>query len=532
MPPRRGVPALYQQVHLPAPTGGINTVSPGLEMPVTDCVSAYNLVGAENGLRSRLGYREYAVGLTGATSPFVRSVLPFTGNSSGASKLFGVTDKGIHDVTPGTPTLQVVFPGSTGLAGYGCSVNFVTSAGRFLVYADEVNGVYTYAEATSTWTKVGFGTGPQEISGGDPGRFAFVTLFKGRLFFVERDTADAWYLPPGQLYGVATRFPLGQVFREGGALVGAWNWTYDGGAGLDDSLVFVSTGGDVAVYQGTDPSSASSFGLRGVWQMSRPPAGRRIASTYGGDLLLLSRRGLLPMSQLVVGSLSSAEYATAKVSNLLNQYMQERSNDPYWGVFLQPEDNVLMLLVPRASSPTDVQLVQSNAGRGWFPYRDLPVLSGAVWQGQFYFGTTDGRVCVHTGYADNVSIAVPQTFVPVEWGFLSAFNNLGSDRQKRVTILRPLIMSDGTDPSYGIAARYDYDTTELPAVPFVISSRGAAWDVAVWDVSKWGGNQPPVVLANGGYGMGTSVAVVIRGQSLSRTIIVSLALTYQSGGFL
>lgn len=532
MAPRRGVPARVQEAHFPAPTGGLNTVSPGLEMPLTDCVAAYNLVGAENGLRTRLGYREMSVGLVGNAANAVRTILPFTGSTNGQSRIFATTDKGIYDVTTGAPTLQVTFPNSVGQSGYGIPVNFVSAAGHFLIYTDEANGMYVYAEAGSAWTRVSFGGGAQGVAVGDPTRFAFVALFKGRLWFAERDSSDAWYLPLGQLYGTATKFPLGQVFREGGSLVGLWNWTYDGGSGLDDSLVMVSTGGDVVVYQGTDPSSVSTFGLKGVWQMSRPPSGRRIASTYGGDLLLLSRRGLLPMSQLVVGSLSSAEYATAKIANIINTFMQERSTDPYWGVVLQPEDNVLMLLVPQGASATSTQLVQSNAGRGWFLYRDLPVLSGAVWQGQFYFGTLDGRVCVHTGYADNVTLALPQSYAPVDWGFVGAFSNLGSTRQKRVSILRPLIISDGVAPSYAIAARYDYDAAELSPVELVLMPTANAWNTAKWNISTWSGKMPPAALPGGGLGIGTSMAVTIRGQSLSRTIVVGVDVAYQVGGFL
>jgi hypothetical protein len=530
--PRRGIPSRLSVQTVPAPVGGLNTVSPGLQVPLTECVSAYNLIGAENGLRVRLGYREQSTGMTGQNNAWVRTVLPFTGNSSGQSRIFATTDNGIWDCTLPTPSLVVSFPSKTGLAGYGASVNFVTPAGRFLVYCDEVNGTYVYQDGGAGWTKVTQGAGAKQIDVGDPTRFAFVAVFKSRLWFVERDTSDAWYLPISQVYGTATRFPLGQVFREGGNLVGMWNWTYDGGAGLDDSLVLVSGGGDVAVYQGSDPSSASTFGQRGQWQMARPPAGRRIASTYGGDLLLLSKLGVIPMSQLVVGSVSSLEYATAKVSNLVNRLLNERSADPYWGIHLQPEDNALMVVVPLAGNSEYNQLVQSNASRGWFLYKDLPVVSGAAWQGQFFFGTPDGRLCIHTGYSDNVSIAIPQTFESVDWSFVGAFSNYGSAAMKRVSFMRPLILSEGSLPSYSVEARYNYDTNLPDPVELVLSATGAAWDSAKWDVDTWNGASPPSADLRGTLGIGSSVAVAMRGQSLARTIVVSVDVGFMAGGYL
>lgn len=529
---RRGIPSTLSVQTVPAPVGGLNTVSPGLQVPLSECVSAYNLIGAENGLRVRLGYRERSVDMTGVQNDWVRTVLPFTGSSAGESRIFSVTDSGIWDSTFGAPILAVPFGVNSGSAGYGTSVNFVTAGGHFLVYCDEQNGTYTYQEGGTGWVKVTQGAGPQQIAVGDPTRFAFVTVFKSRLWFVDRDTTDAWYMPLGQVYGAAVKFPLGQVFREGGSLVGMWNWTYDGGSGLDDSLVFVSGGGDVAVYQGSDPASAATFGQRGQWQMAKPPAGRRIASTYGGDLLLLSRRGLIPMSQLVVGSVSSLEYATAKISNLVNRLLNERSADPYWGIHLQPEDNALMVVVPIAGGTEFNQLVQSNAGRGWFLYRDLPVVSGAVWQGQFYFGTPDGRLCIHTGYSDNVSLATPQTYDSVDWGFIGAFSNYGAPRLKRVSFMRPLILSEGSAPSYTVQARYDYDTNQPDPVELVLSATGAAWDEAKWDVDKWNGASPPSSQVRGGLGVGSAVAVAMRGKSLARTIVVSVDVGFTAGGYL
>ena len=530
----KGRPATVREAHIPAPTGGVNTVSPGLAMPLTDCVQAYNLVAADSGLRTRLGYREFSVNLPGTvdSGKGVRTVLPFTGSSVSTSRLFVATATGIHDVTGGAYVTQIAFQSTAGLAGYGTCLSFVTPGGRYLVYTDEVNGLYVYSESSVSWSKVTQGSAGNQVQGVDPGRFAHVALFKGRLYFTERETSTAWYLPANQIYGGATAFPLGQAFREGGTLVGLWNWTYDGGAGLDDSLVAISAGGDVVVYQGTDPASASTFSQRGVWQMSRPPAGRRIASTYGGDLLLLSRRGLLPLSQLVLGGQSELKYTTEKVANLVASLMTDRSQEPYWGVVLQPQDNVLMVMTPRANTGVDLQLVQAGASKGWFIYRNLPILSGAVWLGDFYFGTQDGRVCIHTGYADNVSLTNPVTFSPVDWGFVGAFSNMGAARQKRVSLMRPIIISDGANPSYAIQARYDCDVTGIDVSALITLPSSSAWDSVVWNQFEWAGVNPPLLMPSGAVGMGSSVAVCMRGQSLGRTVIVGVDVAWQQGGFL
>lgn len=534
-PRRRRPPAppTVQTYTVPAPIGGLNTVAAGLQLPTSDCVLAYNLIASESGLRARLGYREWTTSLTGITNDHVRTIIPFSGGASGSGKVFAATETGIWDVTTQTssPTQVFSFATQSGRSGYGVSSVFVTTAGYFLLYADEVNGLHIYGESGATWTAVAQGGGATEIDGIAPSRFAFVTVFKGRVWFVERDSPNAWYLPLGQVYGTATKFPFGGVFRTGGTLVGLWNWTYDGGAGLDDSLVAVSTGGDVAVYQGTDPSSASTFGLRGVWQIGDTPGGRRIGTSLGGELLLLSRQGLAPMSRLVVGANGEVEYATAKVANILNRLMATKANEVTWAVVPNPEDNALMLLIPRAGETDDLQLVQAQASRGWFAYRNLPMLSAGVWEGQLFFGTEDGRVCVHSGYVDNVLLA-DGTYEPVSWSLITAPTNLGSPRQKRVGMIRPLIIAEAAGSSFQAQARYRYDLTELDAVALVIEGGSGTWDTAVWDVDVWGGATLPTQEFRGGTGVGVEVGIAIRGSSISKTVLVSMDVMFQAGGYM
>jgi hypothetical protein len=497
-------------------------------MPSSDCVSAVNLIGAENGLRCRLGYSEWCTGLTGVTNNEVRTIIPYTGSTVGSNRLFAATESGIWEVSNSTPTPTLVcsFATPTGNAGYGTAAAMVTVAGHFLLYCDEVNGLHVYTESSGSWAAVTQGTGPTQIDGVNPSRLAHVAVFKNRAWFTERETANAWYLPVSQVYGTASRFSLGSVFRQGGTLVGLWNWTYDGGSGLDDSLVAISAGGDVAVYQGTDPASAGTFSLRGVWQMGAPPVSRRIASTSGGDLLLLSRQGLLPISRLVVGSSSGVEYATAKIANLVNKLMLERAGLQAWDLVQHPEDNSLLLLVPRGGSEVSIQLAQAVAGRGWFLYEELPMLSAAPWVGQLFFGTEDGRVCLNAGYLDAVELGVG-SYAPVEWRLLTAFNTLGAPRQKQVQLLRPLFLSEGAAPNFAVAARYDYDQTELPSVQLVLGGDDT-WDSGTWDDTLWGGRTMVTSESRGASGMG----VAVRGTSVGRTVLVGVDVVFTSGGML
>jgi len=533
--PRRPVPAPTAQLfQIPAPVGGLNTVDAGLAMPATDCVSAYNLYAAENGLAVRMGEREWALGM----SSQVRTTVAFLGASN--AKCFSAHSEGIYDVTESRDDVStgdasfVAFPSTAGDAGYGVSTTFVTAAGHYLLYADEENGLYRYSEVGATWTKVAAGGGAGEISGLDPTKIVFVMSFANRLWFVERDTASAWYLPAGQIAGTATEFPMGTRFSHGGSLVGLWEWTYDGGGGLGAALVALSSGGDVLVYQGTDPDSAETFGLKGTWYAGPPPAGRTVASTFGGELLLLTRQGLLPMSKLVVGLPDArAEALTAKVSNLVAALMTERASYKGWQVVQHPEAPILMILCPQGTGLEPLQLVQSVGTKGWFLWRGLAMSSACVFDKQLFYGTTDnpGRVCVNTGYVDGVVLADASAFTPIQWSLLTAFSDLGIPRQKQIGLIRPLILSDGAAPSFTVEARYKYDQSEVDPVALVAGG-SSTWGSSAWDGSTWGGSYAPTQEMRGAAGMGTAVGVAIRGTAVARTVLVAMDVSFTSGGFL
>lgn len=535
---RRGVQAdRLRRISIPAPMGSINTISSGAAMPPGDCIFRYNLIPAEYGLRTRLGSREWVTGLGGP----VRSLLAFTGSvkSGTRDRLFACTETGIWDVTDSSaaPTQLVVFGTQSADSGWGVSTVMVTAAGHFLLYCDEANGYHVYTESTDTWAKVALGAGAGQVSGCDPANFAFVTTWKNRVWFVERDTGRGWYLPANAIYGAATAFNFGARFKAGGDLRGLWSWTFDGGSGIDDQLVAVSGGGDVLVYQGTDPATLGAFQLRGVWFAGAVPAGRRLCTDFGGDLLLMSSLGILKLSTLVSGSTVSPDagsYETHKIGNLFNQRQVANRNLRGWSMALHPQDATLIVTVPVAANQPTTQLAMSLWNKGWSEYRDLPMGAHAVpWSGSLYFGSEDGRVLVNDGYIDGVTLADPASYAPVQWSLLTGFQNLGDPRQKRVQLMRPTFLGEAGAPAYEIRARYHWDMGEIAAAPALAPANGiAAWDAAAWDQAVWAAGYSASQRVSGAAGMGPEVAFAIRGSAKARTVLVGVDVAYDVGGFL
>jgi hypothetical protein len=582
-PPRRQV---SETAHIPAPMGGLNAVDAAYAMPATDCVQLFNMLPAENGLRARLGSREWFVGLKGASDDTVRTTFYYHGSAKDGTKdrVFACTSEGIWDVTSsgtladqwtpstaydggdivynegntylcviagtsdpssgptGTGTAivdgsaewdwassprELTFGTQTGDAGRGIFHSFITSAGHFLAYCDEANGYQLYTESTDTWAAV------TAVTGVDESTFVFVGSWKSRLFFAARDTAETWYLELGAISGAATKLDLTWAAkpRHGGDLVGIYNWTLDGGAGIDDLLVFVFRGGDIAIYQGTSPTAAATFALKGVWYAGALPKGRNVVTPYGGDLLILTKNGVRPLSLLVNGGEGLGQYTTKKISNLFNALMLSKSTIHGWSMHIHPEDNSLVVTHPTTDGANTEQLVMSLVNGGWGRYRDLPIYSAGAGGGKLYFGSAAGKVYINDGYVDGVTLANPNAYSAIQWSVLTAFRNLGNGRQKRVHLIRPTILSENTAAEYGAQARYKFDLTEIASVSggTVTSDE---WDGGVWDTATWAGEFEATQATTGTTGMGVDVAIAVRGTATSRTVLAGIDITFEQGGFL
>ena len=583
-----------QATHLAAPVGGWNASSPISGMPATDCIFLYNLIPFQYGLRTRLGYTVRATGIVDslAAAAEVRTMLAFTGSKvDGTSdRLFAASTEGINridNVTSGGAVGAKVFTFATedASSGHGIAAAFSNSAGHFLAYCDEANGYHIYDEtygawrvvkataATTPWANASYSVGDRVITGGnsytcasagtstaaptttgvgitnggtatwdfdwvvtgaDPTKFRHVMSWKNRLWFTYEDSATAYYLPVNSIAGAVQPIYFGPRFRAGGALVGLWSRTLDGGAGVDDMLVGISTSGDIVVYQGSDPASTATFGLRGVWFVGPVPAGRRIASDFGGDLFILSMTGCVPLSKLVAGGLIRDPnlYATQKIANLFNVLMSERQSLSGWELRIHPQDNTLVInLPPVPPLYTPEQLTMSLATQGWARHQGVPMTCMESWHGLLYFGTDDGRVCINQGGTDADSIGTASNG-GIGWSLLTAYTTAGAPNQKRVQMVRPHFVVTDTKPSYAVVARYDFDIDD-PTVQAQISPVSAsAWDVGLWDTALWAGGVGNERRLVGTWGMGTNVALYLSGTSTTTTTLAGFDILIDQGGLL
>ena len=446
----------------PASVGGVNVVDSFMQMPPQDCLYTYNLMPSELGMRLRKGYVEWSTGCVEspqrADNVDVHTIIPFESNIQDAAndRLFAVTAEGIWNTTQendSAPVQQVVFSQLEDPSGYGVWCEFTGDAagsgtrGHYLFYADGLNGLWEYKEETDVWAQ-------PPAKGGDGGSnpvdppagwyflnpdsppntatdyflpfpvddIAFVMVFKQRIWIILEDEDDAWYLPIASVAGELKKFTFGSKMPHGGNLQALYNWTVDGGAGVDDLMVAISRGGDVIVYQGEDPeitpngTNQGPWSTRGAWYIGEVPATRRLAVEYGPDLYILSTFGLTSLNTLLQGVPMLTDSPSRKINRFLRADVEAGKNSYAWQMTSHPGDGFLQIITPKPRSTPYVQYNMNLQTGAWGLWENVPIFCADSWSGEYYMGGPNGTVFINDGGVDNKEITKPNQWTSTEIG--------------------------------------------------------------------------------------------------------------------
>lgn len=369
---------------------------------------------------------------------------------------------------------------------------------------------YTMASTPATnATTVGSYSINLAITGVDSATFVNINLFKNRLWFVQENNLKAWYLDPLSVGGAATALDLGGIARNGGFLQAMGTWTLDAGQGADDYAVFVTNMGEVIVYNGTDPSIAETWLLKGVWQFGQT-FNRRCFFKWAGDLLLLTQDGLVPLSGALQSSrLDPRINLTDKIYYAVSQAATNYYDNFGWQINYFASENMLILNVPISTGTQ--QFVMHTITKSWGQFTGIEAncwevhgkegmyFGGNGFVGNFYNSTSDNGT--------NITANCQQAY--------SYFNSRGT--QKRFTMVRPIIITDNALPTVLCGISTDFDpvspngsVTYNPALIPI-----GEWDSAVWDYNLWGGgvnvNKQWQGVTGIGYAGGINLSVASQG---------------------
>jgi len=446
---------------LPAPVGGWNARDPLAAMPPEDAILLDNFIPDTGGVKLREGFSEHATGLGAAIESLMEYSPP-----NGSLELFGATATDIWDVTVAGAASSVLGSLTNGRWQH---TMFATTGGNFLVACNGVDDVINYDGAT--WTE-------PAITGVTSANLIHVSAHVSRLWFVEKDTLNAWYLPASAIAGAATKLPLGPFCKLGGHLLAMASWTRDGGAGLDDLAVFITSRGEAVIYSGTDPSSSTTWTKVGTFRIPEP-VGRRCFVQAGADLGLITSQGVLPLSAILPLAASGAAKvaATDKISGAFATAYKGSSTAFGWQLVEYPKGRLMVVNVPITERSIAHQYVMNTQTGGWCRFTGMNAGCWGLKGDVLYFGGHDGTVYKYGGtYSDDGD--------EINAVSISAYTNLGTVRSKSVKMARPMFSGpEGYIPLLALRSNYDLGTVNYSASSQ--ATAGAYWDEAEWDVAEW-----------------------------------------------
>jgi len=459
-----------QSVSFPSPIGGWNARDALAAMPQTDAVDLENWFPSTSYCEMRGGYASHATGL-----PLAAKTLMVYNGLDGTNSMWAVTNAGVYNVT------------SAGAVG--ASVLARTEAKhQWLQFGDGtsnwligVNGVDNplYYNGT-TWYTEG-DPGAPNITGVTANTLINLFVSKGRLFFIEENSLSFWFLSAGASAGSATEFDLSSVAKMGGYLMAGATWTVDGGDGPDDRVVFVTSEGEVIVYQGDNPASAAAWSLVGVYNLGKP-LGRRCVTRFGGDVVVLTQNGAFPMSAAIQSSTINYETALSfKIQNAFTTAARLYSANFGWMPVVYPDQSALIVNVPIAEGGQHEQYVMNTITKAWCKFTEWDAEDFAIFNSKLYFLTGTTVVVAWSGHRDGTSDITA-------YG-KQAFSYFGSPGTlKKFVMYRPVIAADG-QISLATDLDIDFQTQDFTGTSSSVGTVGMVWDTSSWDDAFWASGQ-------------------------------------------
>jgi len=479
-------------VTVTAPIGGWNAINQLASMSPNEAVIIDNWFCLPTELQSRKGYTFWSNNVVGN----VESFITFNGqdgqiemfaatNDNGVCYIFDVTDTrfaGVWDETLWDESLWGADPVVTGLSNARWHFGqMATSGGTFTIAVNGEDNLLIYNG--TTWYSITDVSTPYAITGVDTSLLTDLVIHHRRVWFVEKNSMRCWYLDTDSISGTAQPYDFGPLFIDGGHVERIETWTLDAGNGMDDYFVVITSAGEIAVFSGTNPASADTWSLNGVYYAGSP-VGRNCTIKYGGDVLMLNKDGLVPLSQWLMSSRVNVKTSiTNKIQQRITDATTFYAGNYGWQVVLNPPNNMLFINVP-VSSTVFEQYVMNTISGAWSRFTGVNATCWTFINDILYFGQGSTIFKFWDGPSDNGEV--------INTDLLPAFSAFGSQSQVKRWTMAKLSMGCDSQFSYSGQINLNFDLTSSPPQPYNFATTSAGiWDTAQWDSAVWGGNIQP-----------------------------------------
>lgn len=484
----QGMPSIKQRptqftqgssVTIPAPYGGLNLRSDITALQPNEARVLENFFPSAGQVELRRGYASHA---TGMGSGEVKTLAGFVGLTT--SKLIAGANGKLWDCTTAGAATQL-------------ATGFTEDRWQTELYNNRlilVNGV----DLPQHYTGSVIGATSWSGSGLTITNLVNVGLARNRLWFCENNSADVWYGGVGSISGTLTKFQLSQI-STGGICMAIGSWSRDSGIGADDVTVFVMSTGEIIIYEG---DVASTFNLIGKYA-GAPPIGRQCLRKIGGELMVITKLGLLPVSAAIGGvALDFARIDPwGKIAPGIVSDAALYSANTGWHAVLHL--GVFYVNVPLVDGALAKQWVINTRNGSPTTFTGWNGSAFCSFNDELYFGGQTGGVVYQVGGSSDNGADITAY---ANGAFITPS---GPDKTNLFTGIRPKIQASGAVSGVlGVDVDYVVRSLSAPSVNIVQDNSTTPWG-SPWG-SAWGSESTSAPLWYGIQGNGRSVSVKLR----------------------
>lgn len=491
----------------PPPVGGLNTRDSKAVVPLSQATFMRDCYPTTTGVRRRRGYSVHATGLPDT----IETLMVYTKND-GTEAMFAASGTEFYNVSSAGAVGAAVVSGLSNSKWE--SINFTNSSGT--AYLCCFNGV----DSPRYWNNAAWltitGASTPSISGLTTTTIRSAFVHQRRMWFVQTNSLKVWYLPIDSVGGSAQALDLGGIATKGGYVVAGSTWTIDAADGPNDLWVVITSEGQLIAYSGTDPSSAASWALIGVWNIAEP-YGPRCLTKYRGDLLIITRSGVASAAQIMAGNVTTGAMITDIISGTYAEVVAQADSggQTLWQIQYFPSMDLLVWCPNNAGALAGVYAMNPITG-AWGGEFQINARCMAIFGGHAYYGhgvTLDCEVRKFWAASDDNGSAISAQY-------RSAFTDMGSPGViKFVSQGRIIAQCDESNSGNVViylAAEFDYKNGSFATFEF-------GQTVPYFDgISQW--------IPIGGGGVSVSVKTIV--ESTDDVSLNGIDVTYQTGGLI
>jgi hypothetical protein len=462
-----------EPITVPAPTRGLALSENETFMSPGGAIVMDNWRPTLKGCSARGGHLQWAA--LPETTPIYSG---FSYQSGSNRRMFVGNATKLYDVTSASATL--VKSGQT--SGNYSVAQLANAAGDFLTVVNDGGDPPLRFDGT-TWTTLNAGqiTGPGGSAVATGTNLVCVCKYRSRLFFIEKNSMNAWYLGLNAIGGVLAQIPLSGAATMGGKLLFCATWSIDAGDGIDDKIVFGTDLGELIIFTGGDPSVATDWRQEGRYDTS-PPLGQNATIKVGGDLLIATVDGIIPTSAAITKSKEELELA-AITRNIKPMWDVEVANKRAWPWTMNywHDYGAIFVTTPGGASGEERCLLVNAATGAWARYTAWDATCFINLGPDMFFGTQRGKVMQADRTGKDNGAPYVCTLVG-GWEMFQAPAQTITWYQARAAYLAGV----GQVFNVQLSCAVDYVAT-IPPPPLATADPGltAGWDIGLWDTALW-----------------------------------------------